>query len=354
MPSKIRGKWRGRVKYQGKQIEKTFLTKREAIEWESNKRKDLKADTQKPLSLTLKGLCVAYLDHTKPRVSKKTYQEKNLFCARFINYLGADTDIENLTRKDVVLYLNKQAKERSNNAHNKDRKNFLALWTYALRIEGVRNNPTLYIDKLSTEPAVQAVATQEEVLRLLTVCTREEKVFLTAYLQTGARRSEIFRLTWAEDINFSERGVRLGTKKTKDGSMRYDWLPMSDELYEQLFWWYKNHPEQGNPYVFYVTDQRSAFYGQPYTTRRKFMPGLCKRANIRKLGFHALRRYVASVLADEHKVSAKTIQRLLRHQSETTTERYIKKINNDLESTVNLLSNDNKKSEKGVQAGGAK
>jgi integrase len=78
------------------------------------------------------------------------------------------------------------------------------------------------------------------------------------------------------------------------------------------------------------------------------MPGLCKRANIRKLGFHALRRYVASVLADEHKVSAKTIQRLLRHRSVTTTEKYIKKINNDLESTVNLLSNDNKKTKNRV------
>lgn len=338
MPSKIRGKWRGRVKHHGKQIEKNFLTKKEAIEWESSKRKDLKEVARKVLSMTLKELCLNYLDHTKPRVSKQTYQEKNLFCARFINYLCADIDVENLSRKDVVSYLNKQAKERSNNAHNKDRKNFLALWKYALRIEGIRNNPTFYIDKLSTEPAVQIVATQQEVLSLLAVCTREEKVFLTAYLQTGARRSEIFRLTWANDINFSERGVRLGTKKTKDGAMRYDWIPMSDELYNHLFWWFRNHPEQGNPHVFYVTDKRSAFYGHPYTTRRKFMAGLCKRAKIRKLGFHALRRYVASVLADEHKVSAKTIQRLLRHQSVTTTEKYIKKINNDLVSTVSLLS----------------
>ena len=64
---------------------------------------------------------------------------------------------------------------------------------------------------------------------------------------------------------------------------------------------------------------------------------LCKRAGVKSFGFHALRRYVASVLADTHKVSAKTIQRVLRHKKLETTERYIHNINRDLEATMNLL-----------------
>ena len=68
------------------------------------------------------------------------------------------------------------------------------------------------------------------------------------------------------------------------------------------------------------------------------MKGLCKRAGIKPFGFHALRRYVASVLADTHKVSAKRIQRILRHKSLSTTERYIQNINDDLEDTLELLS----------------
>lgn len=67
-----------------------------------------------------------------------------------------------------------------------------------------------------------------------------------------------------------------------------------------------------------------------------------KRAEVKEFGFHALRRYVASVLADEHKVSAKTIQRILRHKSVTTTERYIQNINRDLVTVMNMLSNDEK------------
>lgn len=48
--------------------------------------------------------------------------------------------------------------------------------------------------------------------------------------------------------------------------------------------------------------------------------------------------YVASVLADTYKVSAKQIQRILRHKNLSTTERYIQNINDDLKSTLDLLS----------------
>jgi hypothetical protein len=44
------------------------------------------------------------------------------------------------------------------------------------------------------------------------------------------------------------------------------------------------------------------------------------------------------VLADTHKVSAKQIQRILRHKNLSTTERYIQNINDDLKSTLDLLS----------------
>jgi len=45
-----------------------------------------------------------------------------------------------------------------------------------------------------------------------------------------------------------------------------------------------------------------------------------------------------NMLADTHKQSSKTIQRVLRHKNVTTTERYIQNINADLKSTMNLLS----------------
>jgi integrase len=67
------------------------------------------------------------------------------------------------------------------------------------------------------------------------------------------------------------------------------------------------------------------------------MKGLCKKAGIKSFGFHALRRYVASVLADTHKLSSKRIQRILRHNSIHTTELYIQNLNDDMRDDLNLL-----------------
>ena len=68
------------------------------------------------------------------------------------------------------------------------------------------------------------------------------------------------------------------------------------------------------------------------------MKGLCRRAEVKLFEFYALRRYVASALVETHKVSAKTIRRILRHKNVITTERYIQNINQDLASKMNLLS----------------
>jgi len=112
---------------------------------------------------------------------------------------------------------------------------------------------------------------------------------------------------------------------------------MSDDLYESLWWWWKGRKSKESPYVF-VDDHPGPNYGRPYKVRRLFLTSLCKRAGVKPFGFHALRRYVASVLADTHKVSPKTIQRILRYKNLHTTERYIKNLNRDLRETLNLLS----------------
>ena len=52
------------------------------------------------------------------------------------------------------------------------------------------------------------------------------------------------------------------------------------------------------------------------------MAGLCKRAGVKQFGFHALRRFVASVL-DSKNVPLKQIQLILGHSRPTTTDRYL-------------------------------
>ena len=104
-------------------------------------------------------------------------------------------------------------------------------------------------------------------------------------------------------------------------------------------WLWENRKFKRSPHVF-VDGIPGAHYGKPFTTRRRFMAGLCKRAGVKPFGFHALRRFVASYLVDRGK-SMKIIQRVLRHKNVSTTERYVHLLNNDLRDVYEELSGKN-------------
>jgi len=343
MPYKEGNKWRGTVKVKGKRQSSLHNTKRLARKWEVETRKALRntgALIQQSMGLNI--FCSKYLDAAKQRMSPKVLQEKLSVSKRICNELGKHTPVDEITVDMVASYLERQAIERSNNASNADRKNILAMWSWGVKRLDLPSNPVAKIDKLPHDVQKQYTPPEKDVLKVLAVATREERVFLDCYLHTAARRSEIFRWDWNEDINFDKREVRLGTRKTKDGSMEYEWLPMNDDLYNSLMWLWKNKPHVDSPYVF-VNTAPGPYYGQPFVGRRRFLKGLCKRAGVEPFGFHALRRYVASIFADKHKVSAKTIQRILRHKNLSTTEKYLENIHHDLRETMGLLTQENGK-----------
>ena len=214
----------------------------------------------------------------------------------------------------------------------------MSLWNWGTKFCGFVGNPIQIIEKFPHTRLFQYTPPTKDVLKLLAAATRKERVFLYSYIYTGARRSEIYRWTWVDDINFEKRAYRLGTRKTKDGSMQYEWFPIPDELHDELWWWWNNRTIEDSPYVF-TDDQEGPHYGKRYKERRRFMAGLCKRAGIKSFGFHALRRFFASRLADRGK-STNTIRRMLRHKNVSTTERYIQNINDDLHGVTNGILED--------------
>lgn len=91
-----------------------------------------------------------------------------------------------------------------------------------------------------------------------------------------------------------------------------------------------------DPHVF-IDDHPGLHYGKPYLVRRRFTKSLCERAGIRPFGFHALRHFVAPMLADKHKESTPTIQRILGHERLSTTDRYVQKISSDIGAALGKL-----------------
>jgi integrase len=183
------------------------------------------------------------------------------------------------------------------------------------------------------EPAFRRqVPTTEEMTKILLASGPDRPFFLTLYY-TLARVDEILRLRW-EDVNFSERTVRLWTRERKDSSWHFDMLPMNDDLYEVLWGLWKK--KEGAEWVFPNPTTGDLFYYQ-----RRLMRTICKRAGVRPYGYHAIRHHVASLLADREKVGITTVSRLLHHQSIHTTEIYLHTVDDGLRQAMGRLENKN-------------
>lgn len=350
MPYRDRGKWRGVVKVGGARTTAAFPpTKdgwRQAVQWEADERKKRTAEpTPQTIHTGFVRLYNEYLRWCEMRYSHDTLTEKRTLAKRLLKFIGSDFDVATVTPRHISDFMLQRASEKSKNAANVARKNLLAFWSWMRKTHGMTSNPVAALDTLPHSRAAQYIPPESDILQLLAVATRTEKVFLNCYLQTAARRSSVFRWKWGEDIDFHLRQVRIGTAKTRDGSTEYLWLPMTDELYQDLQWWYRNRDNRDSPHVWTVLS--GPYAGNAYSARRKFLSGLCDRAGIRRMGFHALRRYAATRLASCG-VSMSLIQRILGHKALSTTERYLGRANEDLRSTMQLLGH-NQRTTRGTE-----
>jgi integrase len=351
MPYKDRGKWRAVVRMNGLRTSESFpLTKqgfRDAAAWESaekERRKSEKTETGTDFG----SLYNEYLDYCQVRYSASTYSEKRTLGRRFLRFLngvGPDDpglnllsfEISSVTAKHIQDFMMLRAEAKSKNNANVARKNLHSFWEWAGKVHGIQPNPVSIMDKFPHQRKAQYVPMEADILKVLMSCDRKERAFLNCYLQTAARRSSVFRWKWGEDVDFHLKQVRIGSRKTADGSMQYIWLPMTKELHEDLQWWRVNRQHRDSPYVWTVSE--GPYEGQPFTYRHKFLKGLCKRAGVREIHFHDLRRYAATKLAASG-VSMTLIQRILGHKALSTTERYLGRVNEDLRSTMELLGHD--------------
>ncbi|MCK5020854.1 MAG: tyrosine-type recombinase/integrase, partial [Candidatus Peribacteraceae bacterium] len=200
------------------------------------------------------------------KYTTQTYKEKKSVFRSFFRFVDHSLPAVELKSGQVLSFLQEQAKSRSGYAANKDRKNLVAAWNWGIKYLGLPAlNPCL-VDRFPEKRQVRYVPSEKDFWNVYDQADSEQdKLMLLSYLHLAARRSELFRLRW-DDIDFSESKARLFTRKRKDSSLEYDWLPLTDDLYEALL----AHRQNSNSQWVFI-DPRT---GLPYIYRQRMMKRL--------------------------------------------------------------------------------
>lgn len=312
------GKWRGKRMICGKIKTKTFPTKQEAKKWEAAQDAATWAKEENSTTPTvcLLDLANAYLDMAKERFSPKTVSEKALAFRYLFKTASAKTNPDDFTPRMALEALRHVAVKSSGHAANKARKNLAAAWEWGKKYLNLPMiNPFHAVDKFPADKKPRYVPPESDFWRVYAVASEEDRVFLLTLLHTAARRTELFRLKWS-DVDLVERKIRLGTRKTADGSMEWSWIPMTKMLHDALF---KYRTQSRSIYVF------TRDTGEQYTSRQHYMGRLCARAGVKPFGFHAIRHLAATILAYGG-LDIPSIQAILRHHSPNTTALYIQSL----------------------------
>jgi integrase len=284
---------------------------------------------------------LAYLNYAQARFTVKTYKEKRTLFRTFFKEISATQPAADLKPGDVMTYIVKQSLARSGYSANKDRKNLVAAWNWGMKYMNPQlpgPNPCA-VERMQEDRHPRYVPTEEDVWKVYDAAEGQDQVMLLAYIHLCARRREIFRLRWADDVDFENRRIRLGTRKRKDGSMEYDWLPMTDDLYDSLM---EHHQTSESEWVFLNPKT-----GQPFRERKRWVKGLCVKAGIKPFGLHGIRHLNPSILAN-YGVPAMQIMTILRHKRLSTTQHYLHQLG-DVKAALQLLS---KKKKPSVQPSG--
>jgi integrase len=269
-------------------------------------------------TISLLEWATMYLDHAQARFVVKTYKEKQHAFRQLFKAVDPHLDAALLHKGDALAHFTEQARSRSGYAANKDRKNLAAAWSWAVEhIKGFPGGNPFMTVRFSEERSPRRVPTIQEFWAVYAAAeSDQDRTMLLCFLHLAARRNEIFHLR-REDVDFARRQVRLFTRKSRDCSMRCDWLPLTAKLHLAL--------EEHLAVTFGEWAFPNPQNGLPYFERGKWLPRLCRIAVVSEFGLHGIRHLSASILAASG-ASLLDIQTILRHSNLTTTQRYIHRL----------------------------
>lgn len=302
---------------------------RAAKEWEEQQAKELIKETPPTLTALEKLLDwgEAYLAHVERTMKHQTKTEKKTVMREFFSFCRKEGihSLEAVTKPKVYAFLSQLADSKSPNRANVYRKNLLAAWNWGIDyVEGFPRSPWVIesITPFTVEAGERYVPPEADVIKVLREAKGQDLVMLLTYYFTGGRRSELFRLSWGQDVQLDAGRIRLIDYKGRNGKKRVRWYTMHPELIKAYAWWWHARPCKVDNVFMQVHCEM--YLGKPFTQRRWLMANLCKKAEVKPFGFHGLRHKSAAITFEAGGIAAAQI--LMGHERATTTDRYVKSV----------------------------
>jgi integrase len=304
------------VKHQVRYKKGGYRTKQEAIEAEAKARVGAKR-----INTDFLRLCNSRLEELEIRRSKGHFQRNKMLFENLMKHWGTNAFI---TSEDVEIYLNVLAKESKHKA-NVALRLIRALFNHGIRKNWFDFDPTKGIEPYGIEKKKKYIPPVDDIEKVISLATPEQRDYLTVISLTLARVREINNLKW-EDVNFEEGYLILKTRKARNSDLVARKIPMTKTVEDIL-----SQKERVGEYVF--INPRT---GTKYNYRDQFIKNLCKNAKVKPFMYHALRHYGASKLSNAG-VALTDIQTLLGHQRATTTDEYLQSIRGSVREAIKKL-----------------
>ena len=306
--------WLYKFKHKGQVIRGYgYATRKEAQDAEALKRLELLANETPTTHMPFSGIVNKRMDAVKAYCTQNHYRENVTMLRRFADW--EDIDIGAITPDIIREKLIEIAGEKGNHRANKHLVALKSVFELAVNDGTLARNPCRGIRFFPAERAPKFIPSKDQISQVLLLANPLDRAYLTTIWLTAARVREVNNLAW-EDVDFERRTIRLWTRKKRGGHKTPRIVDMADKVFDALQYVWKNR-DKNSPWVFPTPTT-----GKPYDYRDKFFDRLCRLAGVPEMGYHALRHYAASAMADAN-VPLTAIQAILGHEAVTTTNNYL-------------------------------
>ena len=300
------GRWQGIVRRVGnKPIYKSFNTKTDARKWcrsmETKLDRGDYSDYREANKLTLGNLFKRYLSENKHK-AKKQWRNEEYRVGQLLNDTISDINLLRFSTKHLAEFRNRRLESVKSATYNKDFNFISVVISTAINDWGIYlpHNPCKMMKRESEPKPRKRVLENDEQTRLIEACALSENIYLKPMVQfsieTAIRQGELLKIKY-EHINFKKRLVTL--YDTKNGEDRT--IPLSQKAFTILC----SLPRQFNGRMFPMTRDSLKFWWKQ----------ACRRAKIKGLRWHDLRRHAISVMFEVKGLDVPTVQLISGHKN---------------------------------------